>query len=204
MEYWGDLNSLIIHLIWLFWTLFFSIRCDCGHAWIHQAYPAIAEAHLQKAEWLKLARRDNKDKITKSLISTGETVGDMQQFNMLLLLWVICPHGGFVPQLKQFLFHKQLLKFIGIHTKRMYRNINQHPSPSGLLSLPIICGGNNHWVTSLPTHIAPTPLIHTLQQLGLSISKAFAKLLTNASTCIYSPHQPVHDTPPPILSDLRH
>ncbi len=157
MEYWGDLNSLLIHLIWLIWTLFFSFQCDCDHAWRHQAYPATAEAHLQKAERLKLAWRDNKDKITKALISTGDTVGDMHQLNMLLLPWVICPHGGFGPQLKHFLFHKwphAYLAFTGIpNTERMYRNINQHRSPSGFSLLPIICGGSNHWVTSLPTHI---------------------------------------------------
>ena len=208
MEYWGDLNSLLIHLIWLIWTLFFSFQCDCDHAWRHQAYPATAEAHLQKAERLKLAWRDNKDKITKALISTGDTVGDMHQLNMLLLPWVICPHGGFGPQLKHFLFHKwphAYLAFTGIpNTERMYRNINQHRSPSGRLSI-----ANHMWGQqslgnfSAHPYTAPTPLIHTLRWVGLSISKEFAKFLTNASTCIYSPHRPVIH-PPPILSVLRH
>ena len=126
MEYWGDLNCLLIHfLIWLIWTLFFSFLCDCGHAWRHQAYPATAEAHLLKAERLKLARRDRKDKITKALISTGDTVGDVQQLNMLLLPWVMGPYGGFGPQLKHFLFNKQphaYLAFTGIpDPERMYR-----------------------------------------------------------------------------------
>jgi hypothetical protein len=86
-----------------------------------------------------LARRDRKDKITKALISTGDTVGDMHQLNMLLLPWVICPHGGFGPQLKHFLFHKQPHAYIAFtdipNIERMYRNINQHPSPSGLFSI---------------------------------------------------------------------
>ena len=67
---------------------------------------------------------------------------------------------------------------------------NQSPIPINqafsLYLVTVTCGGNNHQELFFGhSYTAPTPLIHTLQQLGVSISKAFAKLLANVSTnCI--------------------
>ncbi len=104
---------------------------------------------------------------------------------------VTCGPGGrdegSGPQLNHFLFHEQphaYLNLLGkLNIERMYRNINQHPSPAGLF-----CIADHRWGQKLSgnffSHSCTTPTpssVHTLQQLGLSISTLFAKLLTRVS-----------------------
>ena len=89
-------------------------------------------------------------------------------------------HGRFDPLLQTFHFDTEPARPISCKTNKpnatsMYSKITTFPSPKGILKL-----ADHNWKISKTrafyghSYSAPTPTIHTLQQFGLTIIKAFA------------------------------
>jgi hypothetical protein len=85
----------------------------------------------------------------------------------------------------------RLEKFNRPNANLMYEQASNPPSTLGILT-----SADFFWKQSQsPTHrtfyghsyTAPTPSIHTLQQLGLAVSKGFSSLLTNATRTFLKP-----------------
>jgi hypothetical protein len=141
---------------------------------------ANADKHLQKYEKKKIGR-DNKTDPTTGTITVGDTlIGDLLTHNMVLIPLAIDPHGRFGPLLQTFLFDTEPTIPITFTTNKpnatlMYSKITTFPSPKGILKL-----ADHNWKISKTrcfyghSYSAPTPTIHTLQQIGLTIIKAFA------------------------------
>ena len=141
---------------------------------------ANANTHLQKYEKKKIGR-DNKTDPTTGIITVGDTIiGELLTRNMVLIPLAIDPHGRFGPLLQTFLFDTEPATPISFTTNKpnatsMYSKITTFPSPKGILKL-----ADHNWKISKTrafyghSYSAPTPTIHTLQQFGLTIIKAFA------------------------------
>jgi hypothetical protein len=143
---------------------------------------ANADSHLQKYEKKKIRRKNKTDKITGT-ITTGDTIiGDLLDRNMILIPIAIDPFGRFGPILQAFLYNTQPTTPITFtptkpNATTMYHKITHFPSPKGTLKL-----ADHNWKLTQTRHFyghsysasAPTPTIHTLQQIGLTITKAFA------------------------------
>ncbi len=124
-----------------------------------------------------------------------------------------CWWAQFGPMLKAFLtttHHPHQKPWHTTHTNNeyhrpnaslMHKRASQPPCPLGILA-----SADLQWKQSAsPTrrtffgnsYTAPTPSLHTLQLLGLSISKAYSTLLCNA-TCMFQ----LHTTPTAPAFDL--
>jgi hypothetical protein len=141
---------------------------------------ANADSHLQKYEKKKIGR-DNKTDQTTGTMTIGDTViGDLHTRNMLLIPLALDPHGRFGPLLQTFLFDTNPTTPISFAPTKpnatlMYSKITTFPSPKGILKI-----ADHNWTLTKNcafyghSYSAPTPTIHTLQQFGLTIIKAYA------------------------------
>ena len=130
-------------------------------------------------------------------IHGDEVIGELYRKNMVLIPFTIDPWARFGPMLQAFLtttHHPRQKPWRTSHTNNKYHRPNtnlmyecasQPPCPLGILTSADI-----RWTQSAsPTrrtffgnsYTAPTPSIHTLQLIGLSISKAYSSLLCNAT-----------------------
>jgi hypothetical protein len=141
---------------------------------------ANADTHLQTYEKRKLGQANKTSSSTNTLTHGNDLIHDLLQRYMILLPFAIAPMRSFGPILQNFLVDTPpgtpitflLSKRHGII---MYSKLLSFPSPKGLFKL-----ANHNWKAN-PTHhffgysySAPTtPSIDTIQQLGLSITKAF-------------------------------
>ena len=110
-----------------------------------------------------------------------DQAGDLLDRNMILIpIIAVDPFGRFGLILLTFLFDTQptnpiTLTLIKPNTTLMYYKITHFPIPKGILKL-----ANHNWKLTQTqrfyghSYSAPTPTINTLQQLGLTITKAFA------------------------------
>jgi hypothetical protein len=140
---------------------------------------ANADSHLQKYEEKKIGRKNKTNKITDTT-TTGDTViGDLLDRNMILIPIAIDPFGCLVPILQTFLFETQPtnpITFTPIksNTTLMYQKNTHFQIPKGILKL-----ADHNWKLTQTrrfyghSYSAPTPMINTLQQFGLTITKAF-------------------------------
>jgi hypothetical protein len=161
-----------------------------------------AGSHLQKYEKKKLGR-DNKTNPTMGSTTIGNTViCDILDQNKILLPLAIDPHGQLGPTLQHFFFDIQATNPIRstqakLHATLMYSKIMHFPSPKGVLTLD-----NHNWKNTQSrqfyghSYFAPTLTINTLQQLGLTLIKAFPLHIRYATKQIYN-----HSLPTPPLID---
>jgi hypothetical protein len=117
---------------------------------------------------------------------------------MVLIPFKIDPWAQFSPMLQAFLTTTHHLRFQKPwptsqtnnkyhrpNANLMYKCASQQPCPFGILA----SAGLRWSQSTAPTrqtffgnsYTAPTPSLHTLQHLGLSISKAYSSLLCNAT-----------------------
>jgi hypothetical protein len=139
---------------------------------------ANADSHLQRYEKKKIGREIKTDKITGTT-TTGDTViGDLLDRNMILIPVAIDPFGQFGPILQTFLYDTQPTNPITFtptkpNATSMYHQITHFPSPKGILKLT-----DHNWKLTQTrrfyghSYSAPTPTINTLQEIGLTITKA--------------------------------
>ena len=135
---------------------------------------------MQNYERRKFRRGPEKDSSTGLEVSGDSVLGEILQANAVMMPWAICPHGGFGPILKNFLFHHdpfihQVFDHSRPNATIMYSKATSHPTPVGILQT-----ANAVWSRTADrrffghSYTAPTPIEHTLQQLGLGLTKAFA------------------------------
>jgi hypothetical protein len=136
---------------------------------------ANADSHLQKYEKKKIGRENKTDKITGTTSTTGDTViGDLLDRNMILIPIAIDPFGRSGPILQTFLYDTQPTNPITFtptkpNATSMYHKSHTFQAQKASSNSPTIFG--NFYGHS---YSAPTPTINTLQQIGLTITKAFA------------------------------
>jgi hypothetical protein len=173
---------------------------------------AAANKHLQKFEKVKYMQ--DKRVVTNPSTNTtrtvyGETIiNDLLQGNMILLAIALDPHGNLGPISQAFLSNSTTtIDPITFPPTRpfariMHHRATTHPSPSGILP-----SADANWKLNKTSkffgfsHTAPTPQIHTMQQLRLGITKAFSLHLRNYTRCDLLKHHnhPIptqHNTPP--------
>jgi len=137
-------------------------------------------------------------------------IGELYEKNMVLIPFTIDPHGHFGPMLQAFLttttHAPQKPWCTSPHNSKrhrpnanlMYSWASTPPCPLGILTSADI-----NWSASASparrtffgnSYTAPTPSIHTIQLLGLGISKAFSSLLCSATrTFSLPPTAPTFD-----------
>ncbi len=158
---------------------------------------ANADNNLQRHERGKLGRMHKPSTPNTPFIHGDEVIGELYRRNMVLIPFTIDPWARFGPMLQAFLtttHHPRQKPWRTTHTNSKYHRPNanlvyerasQPPCPLGILTSADI-----RWTQSVsPTrrtffgnsYTAPTPSLHTLQLVGLSISKAYSSLLCNAT-----------------------
>ena len=137
--------------------------------------------HLQKAERAKLRRADRVDSVNKKKISGDRVIGWLIRSERVLLPWAIDPHGRWGPIFENFLFHhrprapQKPFAANRPNAQLMLARISQTPCPAGIIPTATAI-----WKMTKSrqfyghSHLAPMPREHTIQQLGLGITKAFA------------------------------
>ncbi len=109
----------------------------------------------------------------------SDVIGNLLTRNMVLIPLAIKPHRQFGPLLQTFLFDTEPATRISFMTNKpnatlMYSKITAFSSPKGILKL-----ADHNWKISKTrafyghSYSVRTPTIHTLQQFGLTIIKAF-------------------------------
>jgi hypothetical protein len=148
----------------------------------------------------KLGRINKPATATTPPIHGDDVIGELYHKNMVLLPFTIEPFAHFGPMFQSFLISSVsppqapwftthcLAKFNHRYANLMYKRASTLPCTLGILA-----SADFFWKHSdSPTRCtfygnsftAPTPSIHTIQQLGLAISKSYSLLLTNA-TCTF-------------------
>jgi hypothetical protein len=126
-----------------------------------------------------------------------DVIGEIYRKNMVLIPFTIDPWARFGPMLQAFLtttHHPCQKPWCTTHTNTKYHCPNANLMYKRASQLPctlgILISADLRWRQSASTtrqtfygnsYTAPTPSLHTLQLLGLSISKAYSSLLCNAT-----------------------
>jgi hypothetical protein len=135
------------------------------------------------------------------------SLGTFLNQNIILVPLAIKPIGHFGSILQYFLFDIQPTGPITFmqaepHATLMYSKIMRFPSPKRVLTL-----ADHNWQPTPPcqfyghSYSAPIPTITTLQQLGLTLTKAFTLHIHYAMPKIHDHSLP---TPPPSDPDPPH
>jgi len=147
---------------------------------------------------------------TSPFIHGDNVIGELYRENMVLIPFTIDPHGRFGPMLQAFLTttnHPPQKPWRTTHSNTKYHRPNANlmysrasnpPCPLGILTSADIKWSESQSLTRRSffghSYTAPTPSIHTMQLLGLSISKAYCSLLCLAtSTFCLPPTAPTFD-----------
>ena len=150
---------------------------------IENSLTAIADKHLQSSEKSKFMQSN---KIvhhnTTQYTITGESI--IKE----LLPFAIDPHGRWGPITQSFLSTSKTASKTPIrfpptqpHALTMYSRATTHPTPTNILHT-----ADEVWKLNKTrrffghSYTAPTPQIHTIQNLGLGITKAFSLHLRNS------------------------
>lgn len=151
---------------------------------------------------------------TRTIIGE-DVIGDLLQANAILIPIVLDPHGNWGPTTQALLSTSKTtipplsFRSTNPNARTMHHRSTNHPSPTGIL-----LAADAFWRLH-PTrqfygfsHTAPTPQIHTIQQLGLAITKAFSVHLRNATRrSIHFPpprHQHTQHFPVLHMTDPNH
>jgi hypothetical protein len=105
---------------------------------------------------------------------------------MILIPFAIDPHGRWGPMLQNFLLRTETTLQYNFQATRpnaklMFHKATTEPCPIGILRT-----ADYHWKQNKQrkffgfSYTAPTPTIHTIQQLGLGITKAYTTHIRNA------------------------
>lgn len=151
---------------------------------------ANADQHLQKKERRKYARAAKEDPVTQQTIPGESILGELLDKRIILLALAIDPHGRWGPITERFLF--------GVTPDQplTFRN-SQHPKPNAQSMYDLAVGAKcPHGIVNAAdaawrddrtrqfyghSYLAPTPREHTIQRLGLAITKAYGFHLRQAT-----------------------
>ncbi len=154
---------------------------------------ANADHHLQMHECHKLGCINKLATATTPPVRGDNVIGELFHKNMVLIPITIDPFACFGPMFQSFLTSTdappqepwltthRLERFNCPNANFMYKRASNPPNTLGILTSadffwkqwqsPIRCTFYGH------SYTAPTPSIHTLQQLGLAVLKGFSSLL---------------------------
>jgi hypothetical protein len=170
---------------------------------IIQTITANADHHLQMHEHHKLGCINKLATATTPPVRGDNVIGELFHKNMVLVPITIDPFARFGPMFQSFLTSTdsppqepwftthRLKKFNRPNANLMYKRASNPPNTLGILT-----SADFFWKQlQSPTrrtfyghsYTAPTPSIHTLQQLGLAVLKGFSSLLTNATRTFLEP-----------------
>ena len=125
---------------------------------------------------------------TTGVTTPGETIMyDLVRALIVLIPMAIDPHGKWGPLMDIFLFGYGGRKPINIpathpHAAQMLKRATTAPCPSGIITTASV-----KWKQARTrrfyghSHTAPTPYEHTVQQLGLVVTRAYALHLRNST-----------------------
>jgi hypothetical protein len=151
----------------------------------------------------KLGRTTKPATATTPPVHGDEVIGKLYNKNMVLIPITIDPFARLGPMFQSFLTSTESRpqepwftthrnnKFNRPYANLMYKQASKPPCTLG-----IITSADFFWKQSdSPTgrtfygnsYTASTPSIHTIQQLGLAISKSYSSLLTNATRTFQRP-----------------
>ena len=161
---------------------------------------ALTDAHLQTFERKKFNQEDkNKNDSTMDTILGDEVIGDLLNNNMILLPLALDPHGRWGPIMHNLLFNtatppKYKFKPNVPNASIMAFKATTTPCPLGILQTADSVWKQNQ-IRPFYGHsyTSPTPSIHTIQQLGLGITKGLMTILRHAANI----SRPTHTTAVP-------
>jgi hypothetical protein len=144
-----------------------------------------ADNNLQHQEHLKLGRH-NKPAICKTpQIINNNVIKELYHKNMNLLPFTINPWAQFGPMLQSFLSTLRCPQQKDWHpdcpyATLMYERASTPPCSLGILTYADIQWSNSKSISRRTffgnSYTAPTPSLHTIQLMGLGITKAFSSL----------------------------
>ena len=161
-------------------------------------HTANAEHHLQMHERHKLGWINKPATATTPPFHGDDVIGKLYHKNMVLIPFTIDPFDQFCPMFQSYLTstdslpqapwltHHCLEEFNRPYSNLMYKWASTPSCTLGILT----SSANFFWKQSdSPTrrtfygnsYSAPTPSIHTIQQLGLAISKSYSSFLIDAT-----------------------
>jgi hypothetical protein len=157
---------------------------------VQQQLTAIADKHLQKSEREKY-RRDKTDVDTNTpsarSIPGDIIIKDLLDANTILLAFTLDPHGRWGPIMQNFLTTSitstEQRPFLDNRPNAniMYNRATKHPAPTAILH-----AADSYWKHNKTrryygySYTSPSPQIHTIQNLGLGITKAFSFHIRNS------------------------
>lgn len=125
---------------------------------------ALADAHLQKFEKRKFNRINKKDVSDNTTTIKGdEVIGDLLNQNMILLPFIIDPHGWWGPILQNFLYHAETTLEYQFYASRPNAKIMFHRATTNRCPLGILKTADNIWKQKKQrtffghSYTAPTP-----------------------------------------------
>ena len=174
---------------------------------VQQKLTAIADRHLQKSEREKY-RRDKSSVDTNTAPTNtihGDTImGDLLTANTILLAFALDPFGRWGPIMQNFLttsttsIQQKPFRANRPNANTMYHRATSHPAPTAILH-----AADSYWKSNKTrryyghSYTSPSPQIHTIQNLGLGITKAFSLHIRNSTL---RSTQQNHQHQPPSLS----
>jgi hypothetical protein len=152
-----------------------------------QLVSAAADLHMQKKEKLKLERRNNYDRATEEVTLGEDVISELIDKKIVLIPLAVDPHGRLGPMFNGFLFdtippQPPKLQASKPNAKRMYNIATSYPCPRGIVTSACINWKRNKRRKFFGhSYTAPTPKEYTMQQIGLTFTKAFALHLRKSS-----------------------
>jgi hypothetical protein len=170
---------------------------------IIQTITANADHYLQMHKRHKLGRINKLATTTTPPVRGEDVIGKLFHKNMVLVPITIDPFARFGPMSQSFLTSTdappqkpwftthRLEKFNRPKANLMYERASNPPNTLGILTLADFFCKQLQSPTRRTfyrhSYTAPTPSIHTLQQLGVAFLKGFSSLLTNATRTFLEP-----------------
>jgi hypothetical protein len=147
---------------------------------------AAADKHLQTFERKKFLRRDKPHSSLGHIIRGENVIQELLDTDRILLPFAINPFGRWGPITRTFLTGNDTTTIYNFPPNKpnaatMCRRATTPPCPLGILRT-----ADANWKLNKQrlfygnSYTAPTPSIHTIQQLGLGITKAFSLHIRNA------------------------
>ena len=132
-------------------------------------------------------RADKLDANTGALIRGNDSIGHLLDSDIALIPMVFDPHGKRGPLLENFLFNTRPIKpQIPFEPQwnnaaAMHDRITTFPCPMGIIPTATAVWSQTRTTRFYGgSYSAPTPRIHTLQQIGLTVTKAYALHMRHA------------------------
>ena len=131
-------------------------------------------------------------------------MGDLLTANTILLAFALDPFGRWGPIMQNFLttsttpIQQKPFRANRPNANTMYHRATSHPAPTAILH-----AADSYWKSNKTrrfyghSYTSPSPQIHTIQNLGLGITKAFSLHIRNSTL---RSTQQNHQHQPPSLS----